>query len=139
MKRIKIGDEASLTKRFTAEEVQRFSHLSLDRNPLHEDGQLAASSMFGRPVVHGLFVAALISAVLGGELPGPGTVYLSQELSFKAPVFFNDEVTARVEVLKIKPDKGIVTLASTCHKADGTMVIEGQAVVMNPHIRSLAG
>lgn len=135
---IKIGDQASLTKSFSIAEVATFAQLSLDSNPLHANTEMARQSMFGQPVVHGSLVAGLISAVLGAQLPGPGTIYLSQSLNFKAPVFIGDEVIARVVVTKMRPEKGILTLATTCIRQDGTLVIEGQAVVMHPDLKEAA-
>jgi acyl dehydratase len=133
--KINIGDQASLSKIFTGKDVRTFAKISLDHNPLHEAGTIAIESIFKRPIVHGQLVAALISAVLGGKLPGPGTIYLSQTLKFVAPVFIDDEVTATVKVLKVRESKGIVNLSTLCVKSDGTLVIDGDAVVMHPSLK----
>ena len=134
--KLKVGDSAAIEKRFTADEVARFAALTGDVNPLHFEGQPAEESLFGRPVVHGVFVASLISAALGNQLPGPGTIYLSQSLEFIAPVFFGDTISARVEVTALRQEKGIVTLATTCVNQDGKAVLKGQAVVMNPALKT---
>ena len=123
-----VGDKVSLTKAFTQEEVERFSELSLDINPIHLDPEYAKDTVFGRRVVHGMLVASLFSGLLGRELPGEGSIYLGQSLRFTAPVYPGDEVTATVEVTHIREDKPILTLQTTCVKADGTLVIEGEAV-----------
>jgi enoyl-CoA hydratase len=126
---IQIGDKVSVTKIFTQDEVEGFSKLSLDTNPLHLDPQFAQSTIFGRPIVHGMLVASLFSGLLGNELPGKGTIYLGQTLRFTAPVYPGDEITATVEVSDVRQDKPIVKLRTTCVNAEGTVVIEGEAVV----------
>lgn len=131
-----VGATASRHKTFTDGEVQLFAQLSEDANPVHLDDSFAAGTRFGRRIVHGMLTAALISAVIGNDLPGPGTIYLSQTLQFKAPVFPGDTVTATVEVTHIRQGRGMVTLATTCTKQDGTVVITGEAVVLVP---ALAG
>ena len=125
----KVGDKVSVTKTFTQEEVRRFSELSLDANPIHLDPAYAGETVFGRRIVHGMLAASLFSGLLGNELPGEGSIYLGQSLRFTAPVFPGDELTATVEVTNIREDKPIVTLRTTCVNAEGTVVIEGEAVV----------
>jgi len=124
-----VGDSVSVTKTFTQEEVERFSELSLDTNPIHLDPAYAEDSIFGRRIVHGMLVASLFSGLLGNELPGEGSIYLGQTLRFTAPVHAGDDVTATVEVTHIREDKPIVTLSTTCVNAEGTVVIEGEAVI----------
>lgn len=128
-KQLKVGDKASLSRIFTQEDVIRFAGLSMDRNPIHLDEEFAAASFFGRPIVHGMLVARLFSWLIGMELPGEGSIYLGQRLSFKAPVPVGGEVTASVEIVKIREDKPIVTLRTVCVNSDGQVVIEGEAVV----------
>ena len=125
----KVGDKASLTKVFSDADVRAFSDLSLDKNPLHLDDIFAKESIFGGRIVHGMLVASLFSAILANELPGEGSIYLGQSLSFKAPIFIGDEITAAVEIIKIRPDKPIITLATTATNSEGVVVIEGEAVV----------
>ena len=112
-----------------------FSNLprfSGDHNPVHLDEAYAAKTRFGHPIAHGMLVAGLISAVLGTELPGPGSIYLSQTLHFRAPVYIGDQVTATVEVVAIRPDKPIVTMKTVCTNQSGQIVLEGEAVLLLP-------
>jgi acyl dehydratase len=111
-----------------------FAELSLDRNPLHLDEAFGRASVFGQPVVHGMLVASLFSGLIGMELPGTGSIYLGQTLIFKAPVFIGEEVTATVEIIKIRKDKPIVTLSTVCEKDSGQKVITGEAVVKVPEM-----
>jgi 3-hydroxybutyryl-CoA dehydratase len=129
---IELGDRASLSKIIAAEAVQRFAEISGDHNPVHLDAAYAAQTRFGRPIAHGMLVAGLVSAVLGTELPGPGSVYLSQTLQFRAPVYINDHICATVEVTAIRPDKPIITLKTTCVNQAGQTVLEGEAVLLIP-------
>ncbi|HBY06319.1 MAG TPA: hypothetical protein DEH22_00450, partial [Chloroflexi bacterium] len=101
---IQIGDSASLSKTFTEKDVLAFAEISGDQNPVHLDADFAASTPFKKQLVHGMLTAGLISAVLGMKLPGPGSIYLKQELNFKAPVFFGDTITATVTVTKARED-----------------------------------
>jgi 3-hydroxybutyryl-CoA dehydratase len=128
------GQSAALTRRVTAADVERFAEITGDRNPIHLDPAFAATTRFKRPIAHGLLTASYVSAVLGSELPGPGTIYLSQSLTFKAPVYLDDEITAKVIVLKYRPDKQILTLRTECVNQDGVTVMEGQAVCLTSDI-----
>ena len=110
--------------------VVAFADLVGDHNPVHLDEAFAATTRFGRRIAHGMLVAGLISTVLASDLPGPGTVYLSQTLQFKAPVYLGDTITVTVEVVKARGDKPIITLATVCTNQDGKPVIEGEAVVL---------
>lgn len=127
--KLKVGDKATLSKAFTKNEVQHFAEISLDDNPIHLDREYAESTVFGQPIVHGILVASLLSGLMGGKFPGHGTVYLGQTLKFMAPLYINEEVEASVEVVKIREDKPIITLKTQCAKSDGTIVLEGEAVV----------
>ena len=127
-----IGATASRTKTITDEDVRLFAQVSGDTNSIHLDEAYAAASPFGQRVAHGLLTASLISAVIGNDLPGVGTIYLGQDLKFKAPVFIGDVITATVEIVKYREDKRIMSLRTVCAKADGTLVIEGEAVVIAP-------
>src|ERR1041385_4570394 len=95
-----LGATASRTKRITAEDIEAFARASGDMNPVHLDEAYAATTPFGRRIAHGLLTGSLISAVLGNDLPGPGTIYLSQELKFKAPVYLDYEITAKIELIR---------------------------------------
>ena len=132
MGKLQIGQRATRKKTFTAADIEAFADASGDRNPVHLDDQYAKTTQFGGRIAHGMLVAGLISAVLGTELPGPGTIYLGQTLSFKHPVHVGDTVAAVVEVKKIREGKPIVTLSTHCYNQDDTLVIEGEAVVLAP-------
>ena len=126
---LQVGDRASLSKSFTARDVEVFAELSLDDNPLHLDEAAAADSAFGQRVVHGALVSSLFSALLGTKLPGEGSIYLGQTSKFKAPVFLDDEVTATVEVIEVRESRGIARLKTTAVNSAGKTVIEGEATV----------
>ena len=127
---LKVGDSAEMQKTIGDEEVRAFAELTGDRNPVHLDEEYAARTRFGRRIAHGMLGASLISAVLANELPGRGTVYLSQTLRFTAPVFLGDTVTARVVVKHVREDKPVVTLETFCTNERGERVVEGEAVVL---------
>jgi acyl dehydratase len=126
----KPGDKASRSLTITDETIRLFADLSGDHNPVHLDDAYAAETRFGRRIAHGMIAASLTSATLANELPGPGSVYLSQTLTFKAPVFPGDTITATVEVQQVRPDKPIVTLSTLCTNQAGAAVLEGQAVIL---------
>ena len=129
-KQLQIGEQATLTRTITDEMVVAYADLIGDHNPVHLDEAFAATTRFGRRIAHGMLVAGLVSTVLASDLPGPGTVYLSQTLQFKAPVYLGDTIAVTVEVIKARADKPIVTLATVCTNQDGKTVIEGEAVVL---------
>ncbi len=128
-KNLNVGDRAALNKTFTEEDVIQFANISKDTNPLHLDRKYAATTTFGQPIVHGMLVASLFSALIGVKLPGKGSVYLGQNLVFKAPVLIGEQITASVEIIKIREDKPIVTLRTLCVNKDEEVVIDGEAVV----------
>jgi 3-hydroxybutyryl-CoA dehydratase len=125
----KIGDSATVSKTITDDDIRLFADLIGDHNSIHLDEEFARKSRFGRRVAHGMLSAALISTVIGNELPGPGTAYLGQTFRFVAPVFPGDTVTARVTITKIREDKPIVTLETLCVNQHDETVIKGEAVV----------
>ena len=124
------GEKATRTTPITDEMIRLFADLTGDTNPVHLDEDYAAGTRFGRRIAHGMIAAGLISATLANDLPGPGTVYLSQTLQFKAPVFPGDTITTTVEVKNVRPDKPIVTLITTCKNQSDALVLEGEAVVL---------
>ena len=128
---LKPGDTASTGKTITEADILMFAAVSTDNNPVHINAEAAAGSIFKQRVAHGMLSAGLISAVLGTRLPGPGTIYLSQTLRFRAPVKIGDTVTATVEVTELDTAKKRATLRTTCTVA-GKPVIEGEAVVIPP-------
>lgn len=126
---LKIGQKASVQKTFTAADVTAFAGISLDVNPIHMSDKYAESTIFGKRIVHGILTSGLISAVLANKLPGPGTIYLGQELKFTAPVYLGDDITATVEIVEIREDRKIIKLDTTCVNQDGKKVITGLATV----------
>ena len=128
--RLAVGQRAVFAKTITDTDIRTFAALTGDHNPLHLDEAFAGRSRFGRPIAHGILVAGVISAALGMGLPGPGAIYLSQTLKFLRPVYPGDTVTATVEVIAYREDKGIVTLRTTCANQAGAAVVEGEAVLL---------
>ena len=113
-----VGEQASLTKTVTESDVTTFAGLIGDHNPIHIDDEYARKSRFGQRVAHGIFTGGLISAVLGNKLPGPGSIYLSQQIEFLAPVFIGDTITAIVEVTSWRPEKRIITLKTDAYNQE---------------------
>jgi len=126
----KIGDEASLTKTITSDDIRRFADLLGDHNPIHVDEAYALTTPFGRPIAHGMLVGSLVSSVLANQMPGPGTIYLGQNLRFQGPVFSGDTITAKAVVKDIRTDKPIYTLETVCTNQGGETVVAGEAVVL---------
>ena len=126
---LKIGQTASIQKTFGAADITVFAGISMDVNPIHMSEGYAKNTLFGKRIVHGMLTASLISAVLGIQLPGPGTIYLGQELKFIAPVYLGDDITATVEIIELREDKKIVKLNTTCVNQDGKTVMSGVATV----------
>ncbi|HSL44254.1 MAG TPA: MaoC family dehydratase [Anaerolineales bacterium] len=124
------GDKASRTTTITDEMIRAFADLTGDTNPVHLDDEYAAGTRFGRRIAHGMIAAGFISAALANDLPGPGTVYLSQTLQFKAPVYPGDSIKTTIEVRSVRPDKPIATLGTICRNQNETVVLEGEAVVL---------
>jgi 3-hydroxybutyryl-CoA dehydratase len=127
-----IGQKASFQKTISESDVYLYAGITGDINPAHIDEETSKNSIFKGRIAHGMLTAGLISAVLGVHLPGPGTIYMSQELKFTAPVRFGDTIKAQVEVLEINAQKNRVTLATTCHNQEGVKVLDGKAIVMPP-------
>lgn len=129
---IEIGDSAQLTRKLTTQDIELFAVMSGDVNPAHVDEAFAKSDVFHKVIAHGMWGGALVSAVLGTELPGPGTIYLNQNLRFRRPVGLGDSVTVRVTVTDKEAEHHHVTLDCLCLNQSGETVIEGQALVIAP-------
>ncbi len=129
---IKVGDSASIVRTLTAEDIKLFAVVSGDVNPAHLDQEYADGDMFHRIIAHGMWGGALISAVLGTELPGPGAIYLGQSLRFRRPVGIGDTITARVTVTGKREDKGVVVFDCVCLNQLGEEVITGEAEILAP-------
>ncbi len=126
-----LGMTETYLKEVKSSDVIGFAEISGDRNPIHLSEHFAARTQFGSRIAHGLYTASLISAVIGTRLPGPGAVYLSQTLKFKAPVRIGDMVEAKVEVVELIEKGDRARLSCTC-SVDGQIVLEGEALVKAP-------
>lgn len=124
-----VGTIARRSRTISTDDIVRFTEMTGDRNPLHYDERLAAASRFGGIIVQGGVTSGLLNAIVAEDLPGPGTVFLHVDWSFKAPARPGDELTAEVEVLERREDKPIGTLRTTITNQDGTTVLDGTAVV----------
>jgi acyl dehydratase len=129
---MQIGDKFSRTTIITGEMIDLFAQASGDKNPVHLDEAFAATTQFGKRIAHGMLTASLISAVLGMDMPGMGSIYLSQAVKFKAPVFIDEAITVTVECTAYRAERRIATLSTTCTNQDGKVVVEGEAVVIAP-------
>lgn len=123
-----VGDRARRSRRVSGRDIELFTELSGDRNPLHYDPEVAAASPFGEIIVQGGITSAILNAVVAEDLPGPGTVFLNVEWSFRAPVRPGDTITGEVEILAARTDKPITELATRVERDDGVVVLEGKAV-----------
>ncbi|HYX88527.1 MAG TPA: MaoC family dehydratase [Gaiellaceae bacterium] len=125
----RVGAVARRSRTVSVRDIELFSELTGDRNPLHYDEQLARASRFGGLIVQGGVTSGLLNAVVAEDLPGPGSVFLHVDWSFKAPVRPGDEITAEVEVLQAREDKPITRLRTTVENQDGAVVLDGTALV----------
>jgi 3-hydroxybutyryl-CoA dehydratase len=130
IERFPVGHRATCRRAFTDEDVRRFAELSGDFNELHVDEAAARASRFGGRVVHGMLTASLITRLIGMELPGRGTIYLSQSLRFTAPVRIGDELQAVVEVTAVDTARRRLTLSTTVSGPEGKPVLIGEALVL---------
>jgi acyl dehydratase len=131
---VKVGDTARRTRRISTRDIELFTELTGDRNPLHYDEEAAARSRFGRLIVQGGVTTGLLNAVVAEDLPGPGSVFLHVDWSFRAPVSPGDEITAEVEVVAVREDKPMTTLRTTIVNQEGVVVLEGTALVWTEQI-----
>ncbi len=127
-----IGARAELVRTISDADIQAFAALSGDHNPVHLDDDYARGTVFGGRIAHGMLTAMLFSTLLARDLPGPGTIYLGQTLQFRAPVRPGDTITASVEVIAVRAEKGIVTLRTDAVNQDGVLVITGEATAKAP-------
>ena len=126
-----LGQTASFSKTITEADILLFAAVSGDTNPVHIDADAAAASMFKQRIAHGFLTASLFSTVLGTKLPGPGCIYLSQSLKFRAPVMIGDEVVATAKITSLDPEKGRAVLATQA-AVNGKSVLDGEALMMVP-------
>ena len=124
-----VGDTARRSRTVSRRDIELFTELTGDRNPLHYDDRVAEATRFGGIVVQGGVTTGLLNAVVAEDLPGPGSVFLHTDWSFRAPVRPGDTITAEVEVLEVRPDKPICRLRTTITNQQGTVVVDGTALV----------
>jgi len=129
---IQVGDSAEFSKTVSESDVYLYAGVTGDLNPAHINEAYAEKTFFKTRIAHGMLTAGFISAILGVHLPGPGTIYLKQELKFLAPVRIGDTITARAEVIEVTTEKNRIRLKTTCTNQDGTRVLDGEAMVSPP-------
>ncbi len=128
---LEIGDTASFTKTLSETDVYLFAGITGDMNPAHVDAVSAAQGMFKQRIAHGMLSGSFISTVLAMQLPGPGTIYVGQNLQFRGPVFIGDTITAKVECTE-KTERGWAKFKTTVTNQDGKLVVDGDATVIPP-------
>lgn len=126
-----LGMEASFAKRIGESDIRTFADLTGDHNPLHLNDAFAAETLFQQRIAHGMLTASLLSTVIGTKLPGPGCIYLSQSLNFRAPVKIGDEVVATARITELVHDRRRAVFACTC-AVRGKTVLDGEAVILVP-------
>ncbi len=129
---IKIGDKASQTVEITEKNVHLFGEITNDYNPAHFDSEYASKTMFKKCISHGMYVGSLFSKVFGMDLPGRGSIYVSQSLKFKRPVYFGDSIKAEVEVKELNVERNRVTFDCVAYNQNGDIVVKGEAELMPP-------
>ena len=134
-----VGQIARRSRTVSAGDIELFTQISGDRNPLHYDEEIARATRFGSIVVQGGITSAILNAVVAEDLPGPGTVFLQVNWSFKAPVRPGDTITGEVNVTKVRSDKPITELDTRVMLDDGTVVLEGNAVCYTMPIKTTPG
>ncbi len=128
---LEVGMEAVYKRQVSEQDIERFAEISGDNNPVHLDEDYAASTIFKQRIAHGILTASFISTVIGTKLPGPGCIYVSQSLNFRAPVRIGDEVVAKARIKELIEDRNRAIMICDC-SVDGKTVLEGEAVLMVP-------
>lgn len=129
---LRVGEKAEFSKTLSETDVYLYAGVTGDLNPAHINEEYAKKTFFKTRIVHGMLLAGLISGVLGNRLPGPGTVYIRQEMTFLAPVRIGDTITASVEILEIMTEAKRIKAKTTCVNQEGTLVLDGVAIVSPP-------
>lgn len=129
---LEVGQKESFTKTITESDVYTFAGVSGDLNPAHVNEEYAKNSMFKKRIAHGVLSGALISTVFGMKMPGPGSIFMENNMKFLKPVYFNDTITAEVEVAEVLLEKNIVKFETRCINQNGDVVIKGTATLMPP-------
>jgi acyl dehydratase len=127
---MEIGQAYRIENLYSIDEVKRFSELSKDTNPIHLDEEYAKKSIFGKRIVPGMLISSLFSGIIANHLPGPGSIYLQQDLKFKAPIYLGEKFIVEVKIIEIRNDKPIYTLETTCYKGNNEIAISGAAIIL---------
>lgn len=127
---ITVGEVFEKKRKVTDEMIREFAKITGDDNPVHLDEEYAKNTIFGGRIAHGILILGLVSAVLGRDFPGPGTIYLKQDAKFKRPVYLDEEITIRVEVLEKITGKSRIRLSTQVIKSNGEIAVDGEALVM---------
>jgi acyl dehydratase len=128
----KIGHKVSYNRTFTDDDIRKFAHLSGDDNPIHLDEQVAKESIFGQRVVHGMLTGAMFTMIFGKYYPGPGGIYLDQQIKFLKPIFIDQPITVSVELIEFHPEKRIGTFNTNLESESGKLLLTGTARVLFP-------
>lgn len=132
IEQIKVGDRAEFGKTVSESDIYQYAGITGDFNPAHVNEVYARKTFFKTRIAHGMLTAGFISAVIANQLPGPGTIYIKQELVFLAPVRIGDTITAKVEVIEVLAEKNRLRLRTVCSNQEGTKVLDGEALVSPP-------
>ncbi len=132
--KLSVGEAAEFAKTVSESDIYLYAGVTGDFNPAHINEAYAQKTFFKTRIAHGMLSAGFISTVIGTKLPGTGSIYIKQDLNFKAPVRVGDTITARAEVVEIIAEKNRVRLKTTCTNQDGTLVLDGEAVVSPPKV-----
>jgi len=130
--KLNVGDFAEMAKTVTETDIYLYAGITGDFNPAHVNEEYAKNTFFKTRIAHGMLTAGFISAIIANQLPGPGTIYLKQDLSFLAPVKIGDTITGRVEVLELITEKNRVRIKTTCSNQEGVVVLTGEGLVSPP-------
>lgn len=130
------GDIAERSRTVTAHDIELFTEISGDRNPIHYDAEVAAATSFGGIVVQGGITTAILNAVVAEDLPGPGTVFLHVDWNFRSPIRPGDVITGRVEIIEVRSDKPITKIATSVVRDDGVVAVDGNALCYTMPLRS---
>lgn len=130
MRDLIVGDMASRKHVIDASAMSLFGELVGDRNPIHHSQDAARTAGFKGPIAYGMVAVSLFSEILGNELPGPGAVYASQSVKFLSPIYVGDEIELRVEVVEVRKDQRVIKVRTTCHASDGSVCVDGEAVLI---------
>lgn len=132
IEQIKVGDRAEFGKTVSESDIYQYAGITGDFNPAHVNEVYARKTFFKTRIAHGMLTAGFISAVIANQLPGPGTIYIKQDLVFLAPVRMGDTITAKVEVIEVLAEKNRLRLRTVCSNQEGTKVLDGEALVSPP-------